>query len=224
MHEIDLIPANYHDMLRVRRWAKLFGILAVTALILTLTTRGVLAYLIESQNDAIGDLQQSRISVVNNEKLLDSLTKQKSSIEYKLDILNSLQQGPATNKLFTTIDNAMSKDIWFQELTYLNKPEAVKNKGETVDTGYFIIVPRDGASNKGAKNTGQQNRLLTKIEIKGQARNHSALAAFVNRLNAQAVFSTVKIVNTQLRRYTKMDVVDFTLVASTQPLLEESTP
>lgn len=223
MHEIDLIPPNYHDMVRIRQWTKLFITVAVGLLIMTLTTRGLLAYLIEAQNDAIAELQQSKTSVLNNEKILDDLTKQKSSIEYKLEILNSLQHGPATSELFTAIDNAMSKDIWFQELSYVNKPEAVKNKGETVNTGYFIIVPRDGASAKGPKNGAQQNRLLTKIEIKGQARDHSDLAAFVNRLNAQPVFGSVKIVNTQLRRYTRTEVVDFTLVASTQAL-RVSTP
>jgi len=222
MTGIDLIPADYRDMLRVRRWFKLSIISVAVIVMVTVLTKGALAYLIEAQNDAIGHLQQSKTSVVNNEKILDSLTRQKSSIEYKLDILNSLQHGPATNKLFTAIDKAMSKDIWFQEMSYLNKPETDKVKGETVNTGYFIVVPQGSESTRDAKNPGKQNKLLTKVEIKGQARDHSVLASFVNRLNAQPVFSTVKIVNTQLRRYTKTEVVDFTLAASTQPLPESS--
>jgi len=217
MSEIDLIPANYRDMLRVRRWSRLFAVNAVVIIVLTVFIKGTLAYLIDAQNDVIDNLQLSKTSIVNNEKILDSLKKQKSSIEYKLDILSSLQHGPTTNKLFTAIDSAMSKDIWFQEMSYINKPEAVKNKDETVNTGYFIVVPQGSKTNRESDNAGKQRRLLTRVEIKGQARDHSALAEFVNRLNEQTVFNTVKIVNTQLRRYTKTEVVDFTLMASTLP-------
>lgn len=204
-------------MLRVRRWAKLFAMSTAIIVIMTLLTKGIFIYFIKSQNDVIENLQQSKISIVENEKILASLIKQKSAIEYKLDILSSLQSGSAANTLFIAVDKAMSKDIWFQEMNYLYQPVTRKGKGETVNTGYFAVNPQGSDSTGNSENPAQPNKLLTRVEIKGQALNHSALATFVNRLNAQAVFSTVKIVNTQLRRYTKSEVVDFTLVASTQP-------
>lgn len=223
MYEIDLIPTNYRDILRVRRWLKSFGLSAASLIILMALSKAVFAYLIHLQNDTINRLQQSKTSIVNNEKILDDLTRQKSSIEYKLDLLNKLQNGPATNALFTAIDNAMSKDIWFQELSYINKPESVPGKGDAaVNTGYFVVTPRSGGKSKGGKYSG--NTLQTKIEIKGQALNHSALAAFVNRLNNEPIFNGVTIVSTQLRQYTRTEVVDFTLMAARQTLPAGSSP
>ena len=220
MTDIDLIPPHYRELLRIRRWTRLFVISAITIIMLTLFTKGLFSYLINRQNEAIEGLQQTKTSVVNNEQVLDGLVTQKSALQHKLDILATLQNGPSTNSLFVAIDNAMSKDIWFQELSYTNRPETGKAKGETVNTGYFIVVPQGSEQAGTTAQAAASNKLLTKVEIKGQALSHTALASFVNRLNAQPVFNTVKIVNTQLRRYTRTEVVDFTLVASTQAMQE----
>ena len=85
-----------------------------------------------------------------------------------------------------------------------------------------VLGNRNAGKSKGGKNSG--NTLQTKIEIKGQALNHSALAAFVNRLNNEPIFNGVTIVNTQLRKYTKTEVVDFTLMAARQTLPAGPSP
>ena len=49
------------------------------------------------------------------------------------------------------------------------------------------------------------------MEIQGQAVDHGALADFVRRLAAQRLVRDVRLLDTQTRRYTEVQVVDFRL-------------
>ncbi len=49
------------------------------------------------------------------------------------------------------------------------------------------------------------------MTIQGHALTHMALSQFVLRLNRQASIEDVKVLSTNLRRYTQTEVVDFKL-------------
>jgi hypothetical protein len=206
MSEMDLVPRDYKQYLRVRGWLRKF--LLVYAVLIAASAGGRVALSLGtgSENARIGQLRASKRVTLNQLALIQNLQARQSKAEKRLEILAGLRGGPAAERMFVTIDRALGGDVWFHTWNFRRAGEIVEVKPQAVETGYFIVIPKNQKQDQ-----DKAWRLDTHMEIKGQARTHSALANFVKRLIEQPEIEDVRVLNTTLRQYTRAKVVDFDL-------------
>jgi len=206
MVELDLVPAEYRRYVRLRRWLQLFGLAMAAVLVLVVGTRVFLSRSVRGERMRIEELRATKQVTLNRLALIEELDTRKAEAQKRLQILAGLRGGPPAEQMFVTVDRALGPDVWFESLSFRRAGEIVDVPPETVDTGYFIVVPK-----------GQQQkqdrawRLNTHMEIQGRARSHSALADFARRLADQPEIEDVKVLKTSLRQYTRVQLVDFEL-------------
>jgi hypothetical protein len=192
MAEIDLIPGAYRKRIWLQSWfvrlgAALAGIVAVS-----IVTYFYLASLNQDVNMEVSELQSSQeISNQQREELKQLLDK-KTGFEGQLALLRGLRSGAAAPDLFLTLDSALPNgDVWFLDWEFQRAGSMVKQEDESVNTGYFIII--QGGKDK---ETTEAWKIDTHMNIRGQAKDHSALSRFVQRLFEQPEIKDVRILNT----------------------------
>ncbi len=207
MADLDLIPAEYRRSLRLRRWLRNFLLVYAAAVLAVAGVRTALSRGVDGERREIERLRQTKQVTLNQLALVEELNARKADARKRLEILAGLRGGPPAEQMFVVIDQALAnRDIWFQSWNFRRAGELVEAEPQAVEAGYFIVVP------KGPDHTKEAAwRLRTHMEIKGQARSHSALATFVDRLLDQPEIEQVRIISTSLRRYTTAQLVDFEL-------------
>jgi Tfp pilus assembly protein PilN len=207
MSNMDLIPQVY----RTRRWQSLWVKRTVVLL-------GVLVGILFAGSMALGiatDKARERVTALQHHQSvtaqqraeLQELDAEKTDLQGQFRLLSGLRSGAAAEKMFVTVDRALtSDDVWFLEWQFKRAGVVVGEEARTVNTGYFIVVP-DGAD----KSDADDLRVQTHMTIQGQARDHSALSGFVRRLFAQTEIDDVRIRRTALNRGNQQGTVDFDL-------------
>lgn len=210
MPELDLIPADYRARQWQRRWIKLMVGIAVGITLLSGVSYGTLAYATRQvRTDIEGLLAQQAITKQQRSEL-EQLSAEKAELQQQLSLLNGLRSGAAAESMFLTIERTLvSDDLWFLRWQFRRAGVIVGEDQKTVNTGYFIVVPRN-AQNKN-ENDSRPLHVETHMTIKGQANDHAALSKFVRRLFEQPEIADVRLHKTSLRRYASMQVVDFDL-------------
>lgn len=206
MSEIDLVPSSYRQFLRIRRWIRNFGFIYGVLIAAIVASKVLLSFGIDAEASAIERLKADKRLVLNKKTKSDQLQEDRSTLEKRLAVLNTLRGGPPVRDVFLSIDRAMHEDVWFLDWKFMRAGEFVEGKSKSVNTGYFIVVPEDGSGSK-----ERAWRVQTHMEIKAQALDHSSLADFVRRLSEQRVFDDVKVLTTRVHRYPAAQVVDFEL-------------
>ena len=207
MSDMDLIPQAYHTRRWQSRWITYTAIslLALVGIIVS----GSLAI------DAATDNAQTKVAALQRQQTitaqqradLEKLGSEKADLDGQFRLLSGLRSGAAAEKMFVTIDRALtSDDVWFLKWQFQRAGVVVDGEDRTVNTGYFIVVP-DGVD-QAAKD---KLRVQTHMTIHGQARDHSALSGFVRRLFEQKEIDDVRIRRTSLNRGNQSGMVDFDL-------------
>lgn len=207
MYEMDLIPNDYRERIKIRRWCRRFAIYFSALVVLLFGSNLFLQNSLKQLHEQIRTLQQGKSFNLSQKGRLDALHSQHQILAKKLEILSTLRGGAPVEKIFLAIDRVMEGDIWFRQWSFRRAGELSTAKPETVQTGYFIVVPKTGDAGK-----DQAWRLTTHMEISGQARNHAALAKFLRQLIDQPEIEDIQVVKTNRRSYTRIDVIDFELV------------
>ena len=117
------------------------------------------------------------------------------------------------------IDRAISAgDLWFVDWQFSRAGVVVNPKQQTLNSGYFIVVPNKNASNA----ESEAWEIQTHLKIRGQALNHAALSVFVGRLLEQPQIYDVRIQQTTLKRRTNGSVVEFELAIMVHNLKDKA--
>lgn len=207
-HEIDLIPASYRERLKIQRWCQLFLAALALVILLTVFIRLGLNSKNQSIQTAISTLQRDKSFNLQQQQTYNDLLTAERKLNKNLEILDGLRGGAPVRQTMRVIDRVLNDNIWFLQWSFKRAGEIVNLPPQTVQTGYFIIIPQEN-SRVGKQQTW---KLETHMEIKGQARDHSSFSLFVQDLLNQAEIEDVKIVDTQMRRYRDTQVVDFNIV------------
>ncbi len=208
MNEIDLIPADYRQLRRLRRDFQRFGTIFVCLVLAIALGKGWLVQSIRAEKTEIDQLKRGEVSVLNQRRQLEELEGRQADLKARLEVLDALRGGPPAQKMFVALDRALDPSVWFTDWKFVREGEIEEAKPQTRQTGYFIVVPK-GAQKNG--NVPWNDR--TRMEIRGQALSHSDLAGFVQRLLAQPEIVDVNLLNTGTRRYTFREIVEFRLAA-----------
>jgi len=205
MAEIDLIPASYRTLLQLRSWGVRTVAMIGGALVLTVAGFASFSYINKEVDVEVRALQAKKEITERQREQLKQLNTEKSVYANRLTLLNELRSGVQMDGLFRTIDRALvDSGVWFKDWEFTRANAIVKNREDTVNTGYFIIVK--SADEKEADETW---RIDTHMNIKGQAEDHSALSRFVRRLFEEPDIQDVRILNTS--RSPRRKVVEFDL-------------
>lgn len=206
MSEIDLIPTAYLRALQLRTWLRrLFVAFAALLLCLGAAKLG-LGYGINARERELERLHVAKAVALERKAQLDLLRREKADLQRRLVILSGLRGGVAARHMFRVVDRALDGHVWFVSWHFRRAGELVEKPTETVNTGYFIVVPKQDADEP-----ERAWRLETHMEIRAQANDHSTLAGFVRRLVQQPEIEEVRVLNTRVHRYAATPVVDFEL-------------
>jgi hypothetical protein len=207
-HEIDLIPASYRERLKIQRWCQLFLLALASVIFLTVFIWFSLSSKNQSIQTEISTLQRDKSFNLQQQQTYNDLLTAERKLNKNLEILDGLRGGAPVRQTMMVIDRVLNENIWFLQWSFKRAGEIVNLPPQMVQTGYFIIIPKEN-NRLGKKQTW---KLETHMEIKGQARDHSSFSLFVQDLLNQAEIEDVKIVDTQMRRYSDIQVVDFNIV------------
>ncbi len=207
MTEVDLIPSDYRLKCWFGRALKKLGIAFTVLVLCTLLAFVTVRQGLQRVTGEVEALQSQQAISTRQRDELARLNETRTRYQRQLELLQGLRSGAAAVSMFETIDRSLSgNDVWFLNWEFRRAGHLVSEKEQTVNTGYFIVLPAD----KGKKNK-EAWRIETHMSIKGQARDHSALSQFVQRLLLQAEIQDVHVLNTDLRRVDDTPVVEFDL-------------
>lgn len=209
MHDIDLIPQEFHRKQLFTVWLK-----AAVITLLLMTFLFMAAYVmlrIESQDIQQNiKLLQSKKAITNAQQLqLKNLNLKKSGLDQQLKLLAGLRSGAAAEKMFSTIVAALpTKNLWIADWKFRRAGTPVENVDKAVNTGYFIVIPH-GQSN--SKNKQETWKIETQMTLQGKSMDHSALSEFVLNLTQRPEIEHVRVVSTRLEKINKIKLVNFNI-------------
>jgi hypothetical protein len=207
MSDIDLIPQAYRTRRWQARWMKYAAVLLAGLTGMLVLTWTVLGMAIENTRADVAALQNKLSLTAQQQADIERLSTEKIELERQFRLLSNLRSGAAAGDMFVTIDKALtSDDVWFRNWKFERAGIMVGEDVETVNTGYFVVVP-DGAEQLAS----DELRIKTNMEIRGQALDHSALSSFVRRLFVQPGIDDIRIRRTSLIDRNRSDTVDFEL-------------
>lgn len=210
MADMDLIPKEYRYWLWQVSTLKNFavGVCVVGAILV-----GLSFYWGEQAgqiNSGMSQLQNKMAVTRSQREKLESLVERKTELEHQWKLLDGLRGGTTVESILTVIDSTLHEDdVWFLDWKFNRAGQAVKVPKDTVETGYFIVVPRSDANKNSPPETWE---IQTHITINGQARDHAAFSGFVQRLISRPEIAEVKVVKTTLKQIKKVKIVDFNIV------------
>ena len=207
MSDIDLIPRAYRTRRWQTRWLKSTAWLVAGLTGTLMLTWAVLGLAIDNARTDVAALQNKLSHTAQQQADIERLGAEKTELERQFRLLSNLRSGTAAGDMFVTIDRALtSDDVWFRNWKFERAGVMVGEQVETVNTGYFVVVP------EGAEQLAPDElRIQTNMEIRGQALDHSALSSFVRRLIVQPGIDDIRIRRTSLIDRNRADTVDFEL-------------
>jgi hypothetical protein len=212
MADIDLIPADYAKLARVRRRMKPLAIALIGLALVIGLARLALSLLISFEQANVAQLQkQGQISAQARAEA-DALRQQKQLAEKQLAELDELRGRDRLKLLLRAIDAAYSDSIWLEQLRFFRRDPPAGDVTALPGGGRsgIIVVPKPNVADPaGAPSAaGIEHR----AEIVGHAINHTRLAEFMRVLGSQPGIAQVRLVDTGLGSYSNVPVIDLTLM------------
>ncbi len=212
MYEMDLIPESYRLTLWRLLWVKRFIIIITAVFLCNVACYAGLEVLKKDVQQEMYQLQAKKEINDIQKAELQRLRDEYADYEAQWSLLTALRGGIQTRETFLAVDRSIqNKDLWFLNWKFNRTSKRLANKPETVNRGYFIVVPA------GQRQQTEYWKSSAHMTIKGQARNHKSLSEFVQRLFEQSSVENVRIIKTFLRRYAQLDLIDFDLAVTIAP-------
>ena len=220
MHEIDLIPAEYHRQRRMTGWLRLAVLSLLAIAVLNIGGFSWLKFESKRMRADIEQLQSQKAITNAHRTRLEQLENRRKELDQQLQLLAGLRSGAAAERMFTTIDRALpAQNVWLTGWRFRRAGTPVEQTDQSVNTGYFIVIPQQPGNNRATQETW---KIETRMSIQGQSMDHAALSEFVLNLTRQPEIEDVRVVNTQLAEINQVKLVNFNLeilVATTRSKL-----
>lgn len=216
MSDIDLMPEDYRRNLQLVQCLKIFAINTAVALIILLVTYLVVHYQLNSLVSDIEQLQEQKAFNARQSAELAKLGDQKTQLQQQWELLSSLRSGAPAENMFQMIDRSLVEtDVWFTSWKFYRAGVLIEQPPAGVNSGYFIVVPKDELSAKPGT-----LQVQTHMAIQGEARDHSALSSFVKRLFQQPEVYDVNVLKTSLQQRSAIEVIAFELTIIVNSIVE----
>lgn len=208
MADIDLIPNDYRYWLWQLRLLKGVAIVIVLLIVIAVAGYGSIAYLAKDAKSELARLQKEKaISTFQRDKW-QQLNDEKAELEGQWNLLSGLRGGTTVRDILLMTDKAIiDSDLWFIDWQFSRSGVVVASNKQTLNSGYFIVVPSDRPDS----HEGEAWEIQTHLKIKGRALNHATLSSFVRRLLKQPQIFDVRILQTTQARNGSGRFVEFEL-------------
>jgi hypothetical protein len=205
--DIDLIPNDYRARHIRAQIIKRFASILIPLLLLSGVAYGFLRYHTLGIGREVEELQQKTLVSSQQRDQITKLRKVADDFQGQLTMLGRLRSGGQAMDMFTTIDRAIPPgEVWFRMWNFRRAGFVIEGDSKEVNRGYFVVIPANSEAS-----SSDSWQIETHMDIKAQARDHSALSTFVQRLFDQPQIQDVRVVNTARRTYQDASVVDFDL-------------
>jgi len=205
MHDIDLIPADYRRRRSLQRVLRIYLVLLAAVVAAVALGRVGLGQVLRAEQARVGELKTGEVQLLEQRRRLEELGASREDLRGRLALLEALRGGPPVQRMFEVVDRALNPAVWFTDWKFVREGEAGQ-AAEGGQAGYFLIVPR------GERTSSEEPwRELTRMEIRGQALSHAALADFVRGLLGQPEIADVHLLNTKTRQYRAGGVIEYEL-------------
>lgn len=205
--DIDLIPNDYRSSRARAQIVKRYAATLIPLLLVSGMAYGLLRYQTSELERQVEELQQRTLVSSQQRDHIRNLRKVADDFQGQLTMLGRLRSGGQALDMFTTIDRAIpAGEVWFRMWTFRRAGFVIEGDSREVNRGYFVVIPANSEASD-----SERWQIETHMDIKAQARDHSALSTFVQRLFDQPQIQDVRVVNTARRSYENTSVVDFDL-------------
>lgn len=208
MAEVDLVPEDYRQAANLKRFSKKLFIVFASTILIVAFGKGLLSFLIAMESKQTRILENDKAVIVEHQNRLKKLEAHQADLQQRLAILDFLRGGPPAERMFQIIDRAVNQSVWLTGLRFKRTQKAFHTQAESGKSGYFQVAQQ---TNNGQHNEWQGQM---RMEINGQALNHSALADLVKKLLDQQEVHDVHIVNTSTLQYPSGQVTAYKLVVT----------
>lgn len=214
MAEFNLVPPSYELHLARLRILRLGAVAAAALLVAGITAYVGLGYWIETVRVEVAELQERQAVSARQRRTIADLNARKKELNQQWRLLESLRSGMPAKRMMETVQAALREDeVWFIDWRLRRAGIVTEKEPAANQPGYFIIVKRKGNS--------EDWQSMTHMTIRGQARDHSTLSEFAQRLLNQADIDDVRVQKTtaSFGRDRMLAAVDFDLaiVLNTDP-------
>jgi hypothetical protein len=208
MAEIDLIPRDYRTRVVIYGWGRRLSVAMAVFMVLSIAIYVVLNVSNRKLGETVATLQQKQQSLAQGQEALRESVEKKDRYQRQWELLKNLRDSTAASRMFVIVDRALpAGDVWFLNWEFRRSGDRVEVQPESAATGNFIIV-----SDKGKQGAAEAWEIKTRMTIKGQASDHSALSRFVRQLYEQPAVQDVRVLNTTLVR--TASAVNFDMVVT----------
>lgn len=208
MAEIDLIPTDYRNRVVVLGWGKRLMVSFTAFMVLCVALFVVLEVANRRVGENVAVLQSKQQSVVQGRDALREVTEKRDHYQRQWELLSHLRNSTSAPRMFVIVDRAITPgDVWFLNWEFKRTGAVAKSPAESSGAGYFIAL-----SDSTDQEAGEAWEINTRMTIRGQASDHSALSRFVRRLYEQPEVDDVRILNTS--RLKTAGVVNFDMVVT----------
>lgn len=207
MAEIDLIPREYSEGRRLSRRLRNFGLAMAAVAAATVIARGWIALRLADERPTVERMRQQVKLAVDRQSQLAALDARRTAAESRLAALHALRDNATWVAMFQAVDHAYNRNLWFDELAFSRIIQI-----ESLPSG----SPPDTNAASGRPATTPP-RISDGFEIKGHALDHAAIGDFMRSIGEQPGVAGVRLSDTGLRRYSTIEVVDFSLAATLDP-------
>jgi hypothetical protein len=208
MAEVDLVPEDYRQAANLKRFSKKLFIVFASTIFLVAFGKGLLSFLIAMESKQTRILENDKAVIVEHQNRLKKLEAHQADLQQRLAILDFLRGGPPAERMFQIIDRAVNQSVWLTGLRFKRTQKAFHTQAESGKSGYFRVAQQTD----NGQHSEWQGQM--RMEINGQALNHSALADLVKKLLDQQEVHDVHVVNTSTLQYPSGQVTAYKLVVT----------
>jgi Tfp pilus assembly protein PilN len=192
MADIDMIPREYRDGVRLRRLARLTGIALASIVLLGAAVNVGLRWRTAAVERAIVGLQASAAQSQANASR-DALLQADGARRLQDDkVRRALRRAGEFAALAQGLDAALSDQVWLAELQVERDVQAAPKAGTTPDP----LAPDAGIEEITTTGAAAQVwRLGSRVQMAGQATSYAAVTTFLATLARQPGVANLKLVS-----------------------------
>lgn len=189
MADFNLIPPSYEQRLARLHMLRLSAVGVAALLMVGLAAYAGLGYWIEAVQGEVAELQKRQEVTARQRRTIADLNSQKKELNQQWQLLESLRSGMPAKQMMETVQGALREnEVWFIDWRLRRAGIVTEKEPVANQPGYFIIVKRKGNS--------EDWQSMTHMTIRGQAKDHSTLSEFAQRLLTQPDIEDVRVQKT----------------------------
>lgn len=201
-----MIPRSYRERVRLRHHLRRYAIALAALLLVGVGAAGLLRWRVATLDTDLQRLRRETSRTQAAATLLDTARTRATLLEHSTAVLAALRGAGDLQRIADGFDAAMPPQVWLRQLRLVRDAQALTASPAAPLPGDLELPAIPG------KPAPPPWRIATTVQLRGQATDYTALAAFLRALGEQPAFSQVSLTGSSATLGT--DTIDFDAVAT----------